>query len=304
MEVETITNGSPSQETTSSGVAEGANSEKSGSAKQPDVKSAGAGDAGAETPAERKFRLKFGKQDREVTEQELIALGQKGWAADSRFQEASKMMKEIKDAIENGDEEFFIKKKYGKDKISYAKEILKAELRKATMSPEDRAVAEKREELARLKAEENEIMSRRDKEKMDTLTNHYSEQYDKELSDAISSEGLPKTRYAVGRAVALAKKVVDMGLDPDWNLVVKEAKRQMQAEMKDLFEAAKDDNSLLALLGDSLPMRISKAMVGRPSKQQVGQIKAVEQKGDGFKQKDRKDVDIDAWLEERRKNFK
>lgn len=278
-------------ETADPAVAEGA------TAKKP-----GAVDPTAAAAEERKFRLKYGKSEREMTEKELIAAAQKGWAADDRFQEASKMKKELMDAAKKADMDSLVRKLKGMDPMEFYKEQLKAELRRRTMSPEDKALEDKRRQLQSLQEEEKEILSKRESERMDQLTKHYSEQYDRELSDAITKNGLPKSRVAIKRAADIASKVVDMGLDPDWDLVVKEAKRQLTDEWKQLV-AGYGDNDLLELFGDDIPKRIGKAMAAR--QQQVGRAQKPRVEGNVASKDtaESKPVDVKQWMKDQRKKF-
>lgn len=267
----------------------------------------GAGKEGvpSEKPAEeRKFKLKFGKEDREVSEREAIALAQKGWAADEKFQSAAKKEKALREAIANGDLDYLIKQKYGKDPDEWAKERLQAKLRKLTMTPEERAIAEQREELERLKSEADKLKKDQESAKMQQLQAHYEQQYDKDLSEAIQAEGLPKNRVAIKRAVDLASKVIDMGLEPDWRLVVQEAKSQIVSEMKELFGGYKDED-LLDLLGEDIPKRLGKAMASRANV--VGKAKAPKVEGEIKEKKEdlkpKPAMDTAAWLKEQRKKF-
>lgn len=265
------------------------------------VKAAG---GSAETTEERKFKLKYGNSEREMTERELIAAAQKGWAADDRFQSAAKMKKDLEDAVKKGDLNKLIKQMKGKDPIEFYKDQLKDELRRRSMSPEERQLMEQQSKLDKLKAEEKEILGKREAEKLQKLEQHYIQQYDRELSEAIEKNGLPKNRVAIKRAADLASKVIKMGLDPDWDLVVKEAKRQMTDEWKELVGAYRDED-LLTLFGDDLPKRIGKAQAARS--QIAGRAQQARVQGDGSKttgaEKSAKPVDMSTWMKEQRKKF-
>ncbi len=300
MDIETVSNGpgsetaAPTQEAAAPAVAEGS----TGGDKQG--REAGA----VETPAEQRHRIKYGKNERELSTDELKVLAQKGWAADDRFQQASKIKKEVEDLVKQANWDKLIEKQTGKSPIEFYKERLKAELRRQAMTPEEREEAERRSRVDSLKQEELEIIQRREEEKIAKAEEHYTQQWDKELAEAIEKEGLPKNRYALNRAIQIGKKVVDMGLDPDWGLVVKEAKAQIQEDLKGLMGAFKDDAGLLGLFGDEMAMRISKALVAKKNPAQQSTRKAVESSmSDSFRQKEPKQVDVDAWIAERRKKF-
>lgn len=256
--------------------------------------------AQAAPPAEQKHKLKFGKQEREVTTQELVAMAQKGWASDERFQEASRIKAELKKARDEGDIDKLVKLLKGKDASEFYKERLKEDLRLKTMPPEEREKYELAQEKARLKAEIDDMKRSQEEAKLAQLQEHYEAQYDRELSEAVKKNGLPKSRYAVSRAVKLAEKVIDMGLEPDWDLVVKEAKAQILAEQKELYESIEDDPSLLALLGENLPRRISRALLSSGNAKTEPKVKV---ETPVSKEKKSEAVDIDQWFKRRREEF-
>lgn len=257
-----------------------------------------------EATEERKYKLKYGNAEREMTERELIAEAQKGWAANDRFQAAAKMKRELEDSIKRADVNKLIKQLTGKEAMEYHKDQLKEELRRRAMSPEDREIMDRKAHLEMLKAQEKEILSKRESEKMQALEKHYVQQYDKELSEAIAAEGLPKNRVAIKRAADIASKVINMGLDPDWRLVVKEAKRQLVEEWKELAGGTRDED-LIGLLGDDFPKRMGKAMQARS--QIAGRAGALKVQGDGSKETGRdkaaKAVDMAQWMKDQRKKF-
>lgn len=293
MEIETIPNAAPPTE----------------AKKETAAPAVAAGDDGAgkeskseNSPAERKFKLKYGKQERELSEKELIAEAQKGWAADERFQEAARIKREVTDAIKNGNVAELIKKFKGKDELEYAKEVLRSHLKKAQMTPEEREAEERQERIDKLKKEEEELLTRKQKAELEQATKHYEEQYDRDLSAAIEKHKLPKTHAAIGRAVSIASKIVDMKLEPDWDLVVQEAKRQMVDEYRELFEAL-EDGSLVEMLGEPLARRVSKALVGKGAPGiRPRAVPAKEE--DKFRQEEKEPVDMDEWFAKKRAQFK
>lgn len=283
----------PTQEAPATEVAEGVEGTAGSTAKA---------DAGKAPEAERKYKLKFGPSERELSEKELIIAAQKGWAADERFQSASKKEKQIKDALDKSDMDAILRSK-GLDPNEFYKERLKAQLRQMTMSPEEKEREDAKAELAALKKEADEIKKGKETEKSKALEAHYVAQYDKELSEAIDKNGLPRSRIAIKRAADIASKVVDMGLDPDWDLIVKETKRLLVEEVKELMGSYKDDNALLDLLGEDFPKRIGKAMqsrgntvVGKAQPRVAGNT--TKQSADTGKP-----VDMAQWFKDRKKQF-
>lgn len=256
------------------------------------------------TPQEQRHKIKFGKNERELTIDELRMYAQKGWASDDRFQQAARMRKEVEEALKQANYDKLIEKSTGKPALEFYKEKLKAEIRKMQMTPEQKEEAELKQRLESLKQQEQEIYTKRQQEQLEQQERHYTETWDRELTEAIAKEGLPKTKYAVQRAVQIASGVVKAGLDPDWTLVVREAKRQVQDDIKGLIEAMKDDNALVGIFGDENSQRISKALVNRKNPVAAKEVMAKNAvKGDNFRQKEPTMVDVDDWIAARRKAF-
>lgn len=247
----------------------------------------------------KKFKLKFGKTEREVDESEALALAQKGWASDEKFKAAKQIEREVKEALDRGDPEFLIKKKFGKDKLEWAKDVLKEELRRRTLSPEELEFEDRKQRLEDLKREEEEILSRREQEKMDAQTRHYEEQYDRELAEAIKAENLPANKYLTSRAIKIASELVKNDLEPDWRLVVREVKRQVQEELATLIDEVQDG---VGFIGEDRARKLAKALVdkGMPKKEAVKVVQQVqEQASNGVP----KPVDENEYWERKRRQF-
>jgi len=201
-------------------------------------------DSGVQKPAEskeeRKFRLKFGKNEREASEAETIALAQKGWASDEKFKSAAQAKREAEEIVDRADVEKLLMKKYGKNKLDWAKEVLTKELQRRAMTPEDLEIEDRKSNLEKLRAEEKEITERRAAEKRDAAQRHYEEQYDRELAAAVEKHKIPKNKYVIGRAIKIATELVNNNLEPDWDLVVQEAKRQWQEEITETLDHEED----------------------------------------------------------------
>lgn len=253
-----------------------------------------------ETKEERKFRLKYGKEERDVTEKELIAGAQKGWAADQRFKEAAAMKREVQDALANGDVEYLLKKMKGKGQLDWARDVIKSELNRRSMSDEEREADDNKNEIRRLKEERMQLESQKTEAKRAEQQRFYEDQYDRDLSQAIQKHGLPKNKYVVGRAVKIASEIVDMGLDPDWDLVVGEAKRQTQGEIQELFGQLDD----YGILGDDIPRKISKWLVSKGmTRNQADKEAAKVVRNNGEQKAEQEPVDSNDWFANKRKQW-
>lgn len=253
-----------------------------------------------ETAAERKFRLKFGKTEREADEKEVIMLAQKGWASDEKFKSAKQLEREARKILESADEDALIQKKYGKTKFEWAKEYLKEQLRLKTLPPEEREEFDRKARIKELEEKEAELTRREQERKLAAATEHYQKQYDKELAEAVEKHKVPKNKYVIGRAVKIASEMVDNDLDPDWDLVVGEAKRQVQEEIAESFG---DDENSLALLGEDRVRKLMKLLMNKVNSSPQVQAAKIVKQIDANKMGDKVPVDADSYWENKRKQF-
>lgn len=249
-----------------------------------------------ETKEERRLKLKYGKTEREVTEQEAVALAQKGWAADERFKSAAQMKREAEELLENADLDGLIQKKAGKSKLEWAKDMLKAELRRKTMSPEELEIEDRQNRLQKLREEEEGILEKKAEERRSALQAKYEEQYDRELSEALKKHGMPANKYCYGRAVKIGSEIVSQGLEPDWDLVAQEAKRQVQEELAAMVDQLEDS---VGFIGEERARKISKLLVSKGVPRDV--VARVVKQSD--EKPERQAVDADDYWERKRAQF-
>lgn len=267
----------------------------------------GDGKDAAPTPpdagAHKTYKLKNGKTEKEVTEEELIELGRKGLSSDQRWQEAARVRKEVDAAIakfEDDPDAFLavqrkLKGKGFENKVEMAKAILKEELARRNMTPEERAKRESdaerdaaKKELEGLKAEAREV-------RVAAIEKQYEAQWSGEIMAALDKHQFPKNKEAVARVALTAQRVFDAGLDPDWDACVRETKAQMQRELRDFIELAGDEH-LLGILGEKLPKRVAKLLA-----EGIGQSRAPQRSGQASQRAEprdtgnRKAVDLESW---------
>jgi hypothetical protein len=219
-------------------------------------------EASTQAIAEKKFKLKFGKQEREMTEKELITHAQKGWASDEKFQQAAKASKEVDEFLnrmksDDGAFDEFIKF-LGKDPDDIYKKRLGESLKKKVMTPEQRELEEMRNKVKKFEEGEKSKKEAEHKKHMEELQTKYEQQYDKEMSDAIMKSGLPKTPRTVKRIAEVMYKSLKNGYDLPWDIAVSVAKEEYQNDLKEMFGSA-DGESLVKLFGDDVAKKFNKA---------------------------------------------
>lgn len=212
--------------------------------------------------AERKFKLKFGKTEREVSEKEALMLAQKGWAADERFQEAAKAKKiaeqffnSIKDDPDKIDD---LLKHLGKDPVEVYKKRLAKELQRKLMTPEQIELEELRDKVRRGEEESKKRQQEEHQKKVQELQAKYEQQYDVEMSQAISKSGLPKTPMTIRRCAEIQYRALEQGYDLPWDVVIESVKKQYQQDFQEMFGTAEAD-SLEKLFGEEVGKKFTTA---------------------------------------------
>ncbi len=207
----------------------------------------------------KKYKLKFGKETREVDENQIVNLAQKGWASDEKFQKASgkeKMMADLISKFEEDPDAFI--KYIGKDPVEIYKKQLAKELQRRVMTPEQRELADAKARLAEYEAGEKRRKEDEHKQQVDKLQAHYEQEYDKQMSEAIVAGGLPKTAKTIKRMAQLAYKNLEMGLDLPWGSIAEMVKDEYKQDMKELFGAS-DADKLIEMFGPEVAKKLSGA---------------------------------------------
>ena len=234
--------------------------------------------APAPTPAEiRKFRLKLEGKEEEVTEDEVIALAQKGKSADRRFQEAAGVRKEAEDVLE------FIKqnpgealKKLGLDPRKFSEEYLVEALKREAETPEAKEARETKEKLAafeRKEAEREAAKKKADEEAELTAKQAAKEKKEREIIDkydgifvaALEKCGLPKNAYTVKRMAELQRVNLKSKGDFSADQLAKIVREDYDSEFKHRT-ADMDGEKLIELLTSINPdllKKITKAQIAK-----------------------------------------
>ncbi len=209
--------------------------------------------------AERKFKLKYGKTEREVNEKDLIALAQKSWASDEKFQNTAKKEKQILGLIEKfkDDPDAFIRH-LGHDPSEVYRKQLAKELRRKVMTPEQQELEDAREKLKQYETEKKDNETKAHADKLEKLTEHYIGEYDREMSTAITSAGLPKTPKTIKRCAELQYRNLEMGLELPWSTITEMVREEYKSDMKDLFGSAEADK-LVEMFGPEVAKKITSA---------------------------------------------
>ncbi len=226
-------------------------------------------------------------------------------AAQKRMSEAAKARREaeeivgmfkgdLKSVLKNADKLGKTPEQLRKEVEEYFAEIIEDEM----LSPEQKTIREAQRIVREREEETKRIAAEKEAKEKEELQNRYAQDYDKRISEALASSGLPKTAKTVKRMAELMYKNLDMGLDLEPQHLVQIVREDYLSEIKELFSAT-DGDSLLKLLGDDVANKIRKSDLARLKTPKPG-VKPVELPREE-KQEPQRKMSPEEWLAERRR---
>jgi hypothetical protein len=213
----------------------------------------------------RKMKLKIDGQETEMGEDEVIRYAQQGKAANQRFQEAAKMRKEAEDMvnlIKRDPRAVLEDPRIGINFRELAEQYLSEQLKLEMMTPEQKKYHEAEQKLRGYQDAEKAQKAQVEAKQSQQLQEHYANEYSNTITEALKTQGVPKSPSTVKRMAALMSKSIDNGLDLQPSQIAKLVQEEYLAEIKELFGSS-DEDTLLALLGDDTANKIRKADLKR-----------------------------------------
>lgn len=237
----------------------------------------------------QKFKIKvYGRE----TEEELdlndhTAVGKKlqmAAAAQQKMQEAAEMRssaEEFINILKTDPRRILTDPNIDVDLKKLAQEILEEEIANSQKSPEQLKAEKLQKELEDLKNKyEKEEKTRKSREQT-RLQQQYEVDIQNNIESALKTSDLPKTPYTVRKMAEMMMFALQNGKEVTPNELVPIIRKQMQADIKELFGAANDD-ILEELVGKDRISSLRKKRVAAVKQQQIAQtanqIKAVTNK--------------------------
>jgi len=222
---------------------------------------------------ELKKRLKLKVNGREIEEEidfndddKLRELLQKGYAADSKFQEAAGLKKQMQAFVQLMQQDpIQALQKLGHDPDKIAEMHMQKRIEEMQKSPEQIAQEKMQKELEALKAEKELL----EKEKFDAeqkrVQDQYARQLDEEITSGLKNSELPKSPYVVKRIAELMM----LGLSKNKNISVQDvlpiAEKQIKGEIQQMF-AAMPEEIIEKILGQDVSNKLRKRRLNKMKK--------------------------------------
>lgn len=187
-----------------------------------------------------------------ISTEDAIKLAQIGKGANAKFEEAARMRKQNEQFLEllkANPRAVLANPKLGLDFRKIAEEYLLEQINLEKMTPEQKQVHEMQEKLKALEAEKEEAKKQAESAQQEELVKHHTENYQREIIEALKTSDLPKTRFVVKQigyymALGLERGVPLKAVD-----VLPLVRDDVHRNYRDFFGAA-DVNLVAELMGE------------------------------------------------------
>jgi len=194
--------------------------------------------------AKLRKKLKVGGKEIEVDEDELVKRAQMGYSAEEKWQEASKMRKQV-DTFINMLQQDPAKalEKMGFDVDALAEARIQQRIEEMQKSPEQL-------ELERVRRENQEIKAEREKEKQELqnreiqrMQEQFAVQIENDITSALDSSefGLPKSPYFVKRIADVMIYGLKNGKEISAKRAAEIVRDEVKTEWNEMFSVSSDD---------------------------------------------------------------
>lgn len=219
--------------------------------------------AAAAAPSEL-FEVKVNGRVTKMTREELIGHAQMSQAAQERFQEASRIKKQVDSLIQTAKSnpiEALMNPELGlsKDQIRdafekwYAKEYIEPE----TLSPQELQYKRAMEENQRYKQQEQEFQAKQQQEALEKMTVAQRDVIQQQIIDAMDKSGLPKTPFYAQRMAFYMLQNARNHFDAPVEMIVSQVKREERDRLQGITKDAPVEY-LIETLGEDVINKIRK----------------------------------------------
>lgn len=208
------------------------------------------------------FEVKVNGKTVKMSRQEVIDYASMSHAANSKFDEASKLRKSVDSIINTAktnpiqalmDPALGLTKDQIRDAFEtwYTKEYIEPE----SLTPEQKQLKEVQSRLKSYEEAEQEKIRQQKESEETELTNKQREYLQGQIIDAIDRSGLPKSKWIASRMAFYMRENLTKGWEAPIDLIVSQVKQERQSIMSDLTDNSEGD-TLISLLGEGVVNKI------------------------------------------------
>jgi hypothetical protein len=223
---------------------------------------------------EMKKKLKLKVDGREIeeeidlnNEEYLREMLQKGKSADSKFQKASQIEKQMNQLIKlfkENPEEALLKMGHDPDKLM--EQRIERRIKEMEMSPEQKKLAEMERQLAEKESKLKQIEQERHEAEKARMQEEFSRKLDTEITEALSTSKLPKSPYVLNRLANTMLDAMKMGYeDVSAKDILPIIEKQINTEIQEMFSAMPEE-VIEAMLGQNVTEKLRKHRLSKMKK--------------------------------------
>jgi len=247
----------------------------------------------------KKYTIKVNGKERVVDERTVLAMIQKEFSADEKFQQTAAERRRIEQLtkLSKEDPERLLKELAGLDPDEWAKDRIRKQIERLSMTEEQRELADAKARIAAYEKEkaDREAQSKAESEKR--ATEFFIKQYDTEIPTELKKVGLPVNEDTVRYTAEVMLANLEEGLDLPYEMVMDVVKDKYHNGIKKYFSSA-DTEALIELLGDQVDKlyETKKSKGKKQAPRQAVQDNAPEKKsGTTFNNKEEFEAYIRSW---------
>lgn len=247
-------------------------------------------------PAPSKRAFKYKVDDQEVTEElsdeDIIKHIQKAKGSDKRFQEAAEVKARTARLLQQLREDPFKilqhEQLFGKEARAKVEDWLWQQIQLEKMDPKEREALDMREKLKAYESQEKARADEAQKAEQAKLRQHYAQEIDKEITEAIKASGKQVTPYYFKRVAHYMGVALQQGKHVAAKDVVPLVEQDLQRDLQSMFGTASEEQ-VLSLLGDQNLEKVRRADIMRAKGQFVKKTEAPADGAPAAKKEEKKD---------------
>lgn len=228
-----------------------------------------------ETKAEQRrlLQLKVDGRDEEYDiDKDLDSIrrfAQIGRAKELRFEDISKRDKELQELERLYKEDpYEALKRAGHDPDAIAQRRLEERIKNEQLTPEQREIAQLKQQLEQHKTEAQKFQQEREQEEQQRMQDYQAQRFDQMMTKTLQESGLPKTPETIKRLAGTFLQHFKHGIELDPADAVAMVRESYQEEARALY-AALDGEALYGIFGEDMATKLQQAHLARLTKAQL-----------------------------------
>lgn len=213
-------------------------------------------------PAPEFFEVKVNGKVQKMTREEVLSHASMAHAAQSKFEEASRLRKDnekFEESLKKSKIQALIDKGYTKDQIRqefeqwYTQEFIDPE----TLTPQERKLKQAEAELKQFREEKAQAQKLKEEEEQAQLTGKQREYLQGAIIEAMDKSGLPKTKFFAQRMAFYMRQNLLNGWEAPIEVVVSQVKKEYKEGMGNISQDSTAEQ-LIEILGEGVINKIRK----------------------------------------------